>query len=136
LKHDIETRYDIVKIKLQLENFTGKTVLSVLQDFYASMYLSNMATFTKYITDAKIQKSNENKGLKYTYKTNINILIGKLKDNLILALLDENPKRRDRGMRRVIAEIAKNQIPIRPGRQVERNIPRKKRFHMNKKDVL
>ncbi|HZK72133.1 MAG TPA: IS4 family transposase [Clostridia bacterium] len=132
----IETRYDMVKVKLQLENFTGKTVLSVLQDFYASMYLSNMSTFAKYITDAKILKNNKNKGLKYTYKTNTNILIGKLKDNLILALLDENPKRRERGMRKVIAEIAKNQIPIRPGRQFERNIPRKKRFHMNKKDVL
>ena len=51
-------------------------------------------------------------------------------------MLDENFKRRERGMRRVIAEIAKNQIPIRPGRQVEKNIPRKKRFHINKKDVL
>ena len=132
----IETRYDIVKTRLQLENFTGKTVLSVLQDFFVSMFLSNMATFAKYITDAKIKKNNENKGLKYEYKTNINILIGKLKNNLVLALLEESPKRRDKAMRKVINEIIKNQIPIRPGRQVERKLPRKKRFHMNKKDVL
>ena len=45
----IETRNDALKIKLQLENFTGKTVLSVFQDFYASMFLSNMATFAKYV---------------------------------------------------------------------------------------
>lgn len=132
----IETRYDIVKIKLQLENFTGKSVLSVLQDFYASMFLSNMATFAKYISDAKIQKDNKNKELKYEYKTNINILIGKLKDNLILALIDDSPKRREMGMRKVVAEIAKNRIPIRPDRKIERKLPRKKRFHMNKKDVL
>lgn len=132
----IETRYDIVKIKLQLENFTGKSVLSVLQDFYASMFLSNMATFAKYISDAKIQKENKNKGLKYEYKTNINILIGKLKDNLIIALMDDSPKRREKGMKKVIAEIVKNRIPIRPGRKFERKLPRKKRFHMNMKDVL
>lgn len=132
----IETRYDIIKTKLQLENFTGKTVLSVLQDFYASMFLSNMATFAKYITDAEIQKDNENKELKYEYKTNINILIGKLKDNLVLALLEKSPKRRDRAMKKVIAEIIKNRIPIRTGRQSERKLPRKKRFYMNKKDVL
>ncbi len=132
----VETRYDIVKTRLQLENFTGKTVLSVLQDFYASMFLSNMATFAKYITDAEIKKDNKNKGLKYEYVTNINILIGKLKNNLVLALLEENPKKRDRAMKKVIDEIIKNRRPIRTGRQVERKIPRKKRFHINKKDVL
>ena len=132
----IETRYDIVKSKLQLENFTGKTVLSVLQDFYVSMFLSNMSAFAKYISDAKIQKDNENKELKYEYKTNNNILIGKLKDELILALLDENPIRRERRMKKVVAEAAKNRVPIRPDRKVERKLPRKKRFHMNKKDVL
>jgi hypothetical protein len=49
-----------LKNKLQLENFTGKTVLSVFQDFYACMFLSNVATFAKYITDAKIQADHGN----------------------------------------------------------------------------
>jgi hypothetical protein len=43
---------------------------------------------------------------------------------------------KDGGMRKVVAEIAKNRIPIRPDRKIERKLPRKKRFHMNKKDVL
>ena len=132
----IETRYDTLKIKLQLENFTGKTVLSVFQDFYASMFLSNMATFAKYVTDAEIQKDNADKNLDYEYKTNVNILIGKLKDNLVLAMLEPNSKKRDRALKKVLAEIAKNRTPIRPGRQFERKIPRKKRFFMNKKSAL
>jgi len=132
----IEVKYDIVKSNLQLENFTGKTVLSVLQDFYTSMFLSNIATFAKYISDEKIQKNNENKRLKYEYKTNNNVLIGKLKDELIIVLLDKNPKRRERRMKKVLNEAAKNRVPIRTGRKVERKLPRKKRFHMNKKDVL
>ena len=132
----IETRYDTLKIKLQLENFTGKTVLSVFQDFYASMFLSNIATFAKYITDAEIQKDNADKDLEYEYKTNVNILIGKLKDNLVLALLEPNATKRDRAMRKVLAEISKNRTPIRPGRQFDRKVPRKKRFFMNKKSAL
>lgn len=132
----IETRYDTLKIKLQLENFTGKTVLSVFQDFYASMFLSNMATFAKYVTDAEIQKDNADKNLDYEYKTNVNILIGKLKDNLVLAMLEPNPKKRDRAMQKVLAEIARNRTPIRPDRQFERKTPRKKRFFMNKKSAL
>ena len=132
----IETRYDTLKIKLQLENFTGKTVLSVFQDFYASMFLSNMATFTKYVTDAEIQKDNADKNLDYEYKTNVNILIGKLKDNLVLAILEPDSKKRDQALKKVLAEIAKNRTPIRPDRQFERKIPRKKRFFMNKKSAL
>lgn len=132
----IETRYDTLKIKLQLENFTGKTVLSVFQDFYASMFLSNMATFTKYVTDAEIQKDNADKNLDYEYKTNGNILIGKLKDNLVLAILEPDSKKREQALKKVLAEIAKNRTPIRPDRQFERKIPRKKRFFMNKKSAL
>lgn len=132
----IETRYDALKIKLQLENFTGKTVLSVFQDFYASMFLSNMATFAKYVTDAEIQKDHANKNLDYEYQTNVNILIGKLKDNLVLALLEPEPNKRDRALKKVLAEIAKNRTPIRPDRKFERKTPRKKRFYMNKKSAL
>jgi hypothetical protein len=41
----VETSYDLIKFKLQLENFSGKTAVSVKQDFYATMYLANLATF-------------------------------------------------------------------------------------------
>jgi hypothetical protein len=132
----IETRYDTLKIKLQLENFTGKTVLSVFQDFYASMFLSNMATFAKYVTDAEIQNDNADKNLDYEYKTNVNILIGKLKDNLVLAMLEPSSQKRERALNKVLFEIAKNRTPIRPDRQFERKVPRKKRFFMCKKSAL
>jgi hypothetical protein len=132
----IETRYDIVKTKLQLENFTGKTVLSVLQDFYASMFLSNMASFAKYVADEKIKKANENRNLKYEYRTNVNLMIGKLKDRLVIIMLDDNPKRREKAINRLCSEIARNVVPIRPDRYTERKLPRKKRFHMNIKYVL
>ncbi len=95
-----------------------------------------MATFAKYMTDAEIQKDNADKYLDYEYKTNVNILIGKLKDNLVLAMLEPNSKKRDRALKKVLAEIAKNRTPIRPDRQFERRIPRKKRFFMNKKSAL
>jgi hypothetical protein len=95
-----------------------------------------MATFAKYVTDAEIQKDNADKNLDYEYKTNINILIGKLKDNLILAILEPDPKKRDCAMQKVLAEIVRNRTPIRPDRQFERKTPRKKRFFMNKKSAL
>lgn len=132
----IETRYDIVKTKLQLENFTGKTVLSIFQDFYAIMYLSNMVTFAKYIADAEIQEDNADKNLKYEYKTNTNILIGKLKDKFIHAILEPDRLNRQCAVQKVLSEATRNRIPIRPDRKFERKLPRKKRFHMRNKSSL
>lgn len=133
----IETKYDLVKNKLQLENFTGKTVLSVYQDFYAGMYLTNVAAFAKYISDKNISNSSEGKNLKHEYQTNTNMLIGKLKDNLVLALLEDNPRKREKMIKSVLIEISLNKVPIRKNRQVERKVTtRKRKFHICKKSSL
>ena len=39
----IKTAYDTLKSKFQLENFSGKTEVSVLQNFYATVYLAGLA---------------------------------------------------------------------------------------------
>jgi len=39
----IETRYDILKNKLQIENFSGDSVRVIKQDFFATIFLSNIA---------------------------------------------------------------------------------------------
>ncbi|MDR2522837.1 MAG: IS4 family transposase [Synergistaceae bacterium] len=49
----IETKYDIVKNKLTLENFTGYSKNVILQDFWAAMYLTNLAAVAKDEADAK-----------------------------------------------------------------------------------
>jgi len=133
----IESKYDVVKNKLQLENFTGKTVLSVYQDFYASMYLANVAAFAKYITDENIATIDDGKNLKYEYQTNTNMLIGKLKNNLVLAMLEDNHRKRKKMINKILIEISQNKVPIRKNRQVERKATtRKQRFHCNQKSAL
>jgi len=39
----VETEYDEVKNKVALENFSGRTERRIRQDFYAAMYLSDVA---------------------------------------------------------------------------------------------
>lgn len=118
----IETKFDELKNRLQIQNFTGDTVVSVEQDFYASIYLSNMAALAKREANDEIAQRNKDKGLKYDYKVNVNILIGKLKDRLILMLLEEDPEKRKTKYRKIMQDISQNVVPIRPGRQN----PRKK----------
>ena len=73
----IEVKYDELKHRLQVENFTGKTPISVKQDFYATIFLSNMFVLAKMQSDDEIQEKNDRKELKYEYQTNVNILVRK-----------------------------------------------------------
>lgn len=133
----IEVKYDELKNRLQIENFTGDTPIAVEQDFYASIYLSNMAAIAKAEANLEISKKNEGKNLKYEYKVNTNILIGKLKDSLVLALLENNKIKRSKMIKKIMKEISQNVIPIRPGRSNKRkSTNRDYRYPLNQKDCL
>ena len=60
----VETYYEILKNRLALENFTGKTVLSVKQDFYSSIFVSNIEALLVY----DINEDLENETNKYKYQ--------------------------------------------------------------------
>lgn len=89
----VETKYDELKNRLEIENFTGTTKIAIEQDFYTSIYLSNMIELARKDSDEIAKVERENKEIKYEYKTNLNILIGNLKDKLIMMYLEESPKK-------------------------------------------
>ena len=131
----IETKYNELKNKLQIENFTGECKIAIEQDFYASMYLANMASLAK--RDAEEKRSRSERNTKYEHKINVNILIGKLKDSLVYMLLVDDEKIRGDILHQVIAEISRNVVPIRPNR----SSPRKRsysegKYPSNKKPCL
>ena len=116
----IETKYGELKNKLQLQRFTGDTPLSVEQDFYATMFLANMASLVKQEADEIIAKEQEGKDLKYEYTANTNVLTGKLKANLIRIIVEESPRRRKKLYKQMLDEIKRNRTPVRPGRSFKR----------------
>jgi hypothetical protein len=118
----IETKYDDLKHKIQIENFSGYTIIAILQDFYASIYLSNVSAGFKYDVQHSQKQKNAKNLTKYTYKVNENILIGKLKNRLIKAFLSDDENYTAKICQRLINEIGKNIVPVRP----DRRLPRKK----------
>lgn len=116
----IEVKYNEIKNKLQIENFTGETTIAIEQDFYATMYLANMVALAKMDANDIIEEEYKSKGLKYEYKVNTNVLIGKLKDTLITMLATNNPWKRSRMFKYIEKEIQRNVIPIRPNRKFKR----------------
>ena len=132
----IETAYDTLKSKFQLENFSGKTEVSVLQDFYATIYLAGFATICTAEADETIADHDKSKLLKYSRKSNQNRTIAKLRDRFWRILLQHDPLLRERMLDRLCADIAAHPESVRPDRSPARKSPRKKRFHMTKKSVL
>jgi len=124
----IEVKYNELKNRLEIENFTGDTSVAVKQDFYAAMYLSNMVSLAKADANEIIQEKNKDKELKYGQKVNTNILIGKLKDSLVIMMLEDNQVKRSKMFHSIMNEISRNVIPIRSNR----SNPRKKGLKSNK----
>jgi len=133
----IEVKYNEIKNRLEIENFTGETPISIKQDFYATIYLSNMVALAKMDANAIINEKNKGKNLKYEYKVNTNILIGKLKNSLVSMLLEKSSRKRSKLLKKIMEQISRNIIPIRPGRSFVRRMTLRANKHpLNKKKAL
>ena len=134
MRWPIEIKYDIVKNKLQLENFNTRTVEGVQQDFYATMYLANIAAAAKMDAQEDIEEARKEKDNKYEYKANINELIGVLKDRFVYAVAQDSTEEQESMINLIIQEISRYVVPIRPNRSIPRNpSPRRSKFHHNQK---
>lgn len=117
----VECKYQSLKNKLGIESFTGDTQQIVEQDFYASLYLANMASLIKQETDENITQENKDKDLKYEYQTNENILIGKLKNRLIAIILEKKPRKRRKLYKKLLESMENvDKVPKRTGRKNKR----------------
>jgi len=132
----IETAYDTLKSKLQLENFSGKTVVSVYQNIYATVYLAGLAAACAEDADKQITAHDETKHLKYCRKSSQNRTITKLRGRFWQILLEPDDALRTRLLERLCLDIASRPESFRPDRSPLHKKPRNKRFPMAKKAVL
>lgn len=134
----IEVKYDVVKNKLEMPCFSGFSENVIMQDFWISMYLANMAAIAKNEADEKIKEERLDKDNKYEYEANVNTLIGSMRDRLADAVFTRNPNQRQKKLERIILEIQKSVVPIRPddGNTPRLEKPRKVKYHHNKRSNL
>ena len=132
----IETGYDALKSKLQMENFSGKTKIAVEQDFYATVFLLNMAFAHASVANDEISAIDNGKQLKYPRKANLNRSISKLRDCFWDMLTEQDRQKRQSIFENLISEITRYPVPIVPNRSPARKKPRKKRFYMARKAVV
>ena len=133
LRWSVEEKYDVVKNKLELPNFTGRTVNVLYQDFWISMLLANAASVAKAEADGKVQTKRAGKANQYQYQTNVNNAIASLRNRFADAVFCPDPSLRATRVEAIIREIAASAVPRRPDRNVPRKKARKAKYHHNKK---
>jgi len=127
----IETNFDRLKNKIEVENFTGFSTLSILQDYYANMFILNLQSLIAMDVQEEIDK--EKKGAEHRYKVNKNLSLGFMKDKVVNILMGDNP--------RYLEELKDlfriEPIPIRKGRKFPRNMNLSHRkYNINNKKAV
>lgn len=134
MRWPVETKYGEIKLKLEVENFSGRTEVAIQQDFFITMMLSNIIAVGALEAQPAVDTAREGKKNKHRYKVNVNHAIGTFKDRFILALLETDPEKRAAQIQKIIKLLCKHVVPERKGRSSPRNpSPRKARFHHNMK---
>ena len=134
MRWPIETKYDELKNKLAVENFSGRTLNAVMQDFFIAMFIANVIAVARWEAQVDVDAAREHKDNKYDYHVNASQAVGAFKDRFILAILEPNPQLRRKKVGRILYLMTVNPAPSRPGRSLPRNpSPRKAKFRHNRK---
>ena len=119
----IELLYEKVKNKMVIENFSGQSENIIKQEFYAQIFLLNIAEDLRKDANKKIKQTKGN-GYKYDYQINMNLLIGNLRKKfikIVIAMTEEQSAEATEEYYLLFKEIQKNLIPIRENRKNDRN---------------
>lgn len=137
MRWGVESFYDELKNKIKVENFSGYSNQSILQDFYAALFVSNVQTLI--VSELEDEINEQTKETKYKYKVNSNLSYGFLKNRIVtLFFLNTNM---DETIQELKVLFKKHLVPIRPNRSNERNINKyrkrlKPKVTKNQKDAI
>jgi len=120
----IEEDYKSIKCRMELENFSGKSPLSVYQDFHAKVFIKNLVWIMAFPIQGQLE--NDSCGRKYQYQVNFTQALSKSKG--VVALLFHDTSRQIRRLISDLQNIFQRTVePIRPGRKYPRNHKAKNR---------
>lgn len=120
----IEENYKVLKCRIEIENFSGKSVDAVLQDFHANIFMHNLTAIMAFPVHSRIEKDSQKKEL--DYKINWTQALAKMRNCGIVLFFREYISSIIEKLHKLFIE---NYSVIRKGRKFPRNIqPRKKIF--------
>ena len=129
----VEEDYKTMKCRMQLENFSGKSTLSVYQDFHAKVFSKNLTSIVANTTKDKIEKLSEHRN--FQYQINFTQALSKMKHTIVL--LFTRPAEQAKLLITKLQKIYFQTVEqVRPGRKFERKHKVKlKKFHVAYKPI-
>ena len=128
-----EEGYKLLKSRIEVERFSGKTALSVRQDFHAKLLLMTLtAAFAHPIEEKVRAEFKASKDRKFSQKINRTNALAMMRENLINLFLKEIIKAAITAFDKI---VYKTRELIRPGRIFPRNHKVKKRYSSNYKPL-
>ena len=111
----IETRYDVLKNSLRIENFSGLSEIVILQDFFITLLVANMEALLREEVNKEVQINYPDR--KYEYQVNICACVNLLRDKITDLLLGQQPQKI---LNYLTKTFAQNIEPLRPNRSFVR----------------
>jgi len=129
----VEEDYKVMKCRIEIENFTGKSVLSVYQDFHARIFSKNLTAMLAFPIRQDIEQNNDDK--LHQYQINFTQAVSKMKDTIVL--LFNRPLDVAKNLIAALHDLfIKTVEPVRPNRKYPRNHKIQKRgFYPSYKPV-
>ena len=123
LRWGIETVFGKQKNQQQMEQFSGHKVISIQQDYSATLVIANLQSLIEKQSEERLKVLNANR--KHDYKINKNISWHHLKHNVIKLFLENKPRQ---VLLKLQSSFEQNLEPIRPNRTYVRD-KKSKRFN-------
>jgi len=126
-----EEAYKLLKCRAELENFSGKTAISVKQDFFAKIFLMSLCAIYAFPIEEKVReeyKADEKR--KFDQQINHTHALSVTQDILIGVFLKHQFWQAIQAFDQL---VEKTREIIRPGRNVPRNMKPRKPYSMNYK---
>jgi hypothetical protein len=129
-----EENYKFHKVRVEIENFSGKTPHAIEQDFHATVLAGNVRALLAEEAQEE-EKQTYNDKYKYDYKINKNISMSILKDEIVEALFD--PARDlNNFCEQMKKAMKKNIVPVRPERKFAHMRKTHRKYPMNARRAL
>lgn len=78
----VEEDYKALKSRIEVENWSGKSVLSIYQDFHAKVFTKNLTAILAQPAQKVVAQESQEK--KYAYQVNMANAFSKMKDTIVL----------------------------------------------------
>ena len=136
IRWGVEEGYKLLKERLDLEDFSGKTAKAVKQDFHAKILMMTLCAALSFPIEEKVRKESlrekNNNQRKHEKKLNHTSALGMFYDIAIGIFIKKDIKGALQAFDRVMTKTCEI---IRPGRANPRNHKTKKVYYMNKKKL-